>query len=64
MIDKLFGNVQAAPILTIGSGRPINPLTGFDASHSGAFPSSPRSLGLGPATPSLQQVRCNLLCVC
>src|SRR5450755_4114591 len=47
LIDKVFGNVAAAPILTIGSRRPINPLTGFDANHSGPFPSSSRPLGFG-----------------
>jgi hypothetical protein len=46
-IDKLFGNVEAAPILIVGSGRPINPLTGFDANRSGAFPLSARPLGFG-----------------
>jgi len=44
---KLFGNIEMAPILTIGSGRPINPLTGFDANRSGAFPLSARPLGFG-----------------
>jgi hypothetical protein len=44
--SKLFGNIETAPILTIGSGRPINPLTGFDANRSGAFPLSSRPLGL------------------
>jgi hypothetical protein len=33
------------PIL--GSGRPINPPTGFDANRSGAFPLSSRPLGFG-----------------
>jgi hypothetical protein len=47
MIAKLFGNIEAAPILIIGSGRPINPLTGFDANRSGAFPLSSRPLGFG-----------------
>jgi hypothetical protein len=46
-IDKLFGNVEAAPILMIGSGRPINPLTGFGANRNGAFPLSSRPLGFG-----------------
>jgi Carboxypeptidase regulatory-like domain/TonB dependent receptor len=46
-IDKVFGNVEAAPILIVGSGRPINPLTGFDANRSGAFPLSSRPLGFG-----------------
>src|ERR1700681_2402471 len=47
VIAKLFGNMEAAPILIIGSGRPINPLTGFDANRSGAFPLSSRPLGFG-----------------
>jgi hypothetical protein len=47
MLAKLFGNIEAAPILIIGSGRPINPLTGFDANRSGAFPLSSRPLGFG-----------------
>jgi TonB dependent receptor/Carboxypeptidase regulatory-like domain len=55
VIDKLLGNIEAAPILIIGSGRPINPLTGFDANRSGSFPLSSRPLGFGRnslATPS------------
>jgi outer membrane receptor protein involved in Fe transport len=47
VIAKLLGNIEAAPILIIGSGRPINPLTGFDANRSGAFPLSSRPLGFG-----------------
>ena len=43
----MLGNIEAAPILTIGSGRPINPLTGFDANRSGAFPLSSRPLAFG-----------------
>src|ERR1700685_4739122 len=35
------------PILTIGSGRPIDPLTGFDANRSGATPLSSRPFGFG-----------------
>jgi hypothetical protein len=57
-IAKLFGNIEAAPILVIGSGRPIDPLAGFDANHSGAFPLSSRPLGLGRnslVTPSQVQ---------
>ena len=45
--SKLFGNIETAPILTIGSGRPINPLTGFDANRTGAFPLSSRPRGFG-----------------
>jgi hypothetical protein len=47
VIAKVLGNTEAAPILIIGSGRPINPLTGFDASRSGALPLSSRPLGFG-----------------
>jgi len=47
VIAKLFGNIEAAPILIIGSGRPINPLTGFGANRSGAFLLSSRPLGFG-----------------
>lgn len=46
-IAKLFGNIEMAPILTIGSGRPVDPLTGFDADRSGASPLSSRPLGFG-----------------
>jgi hypothetical protein len=47
VIAKLLSNIEAAPILIIGSGRPINPLNGFDANRSGAFPLSSRPLGFG-----------------
>jgi len=46
-IAKLFGNIEMAPILTIVSGRPVDPLTGFDADRSGASPLSSRPLGFG-----------------
>jgi hypothetical protein len=47
VIAKVLGNIEAAPIVIIGTGRPINPLTGFDAGRSGAFPLSSRPLGFG-----------------
>jgi hypothetical protein len=37
--------LKFAPILTIASGRPLNPLVGFDADHNEAFPLSSRPLG-------------------
>ena len=46
-IAKLFGNIEAAPIVMIGGGRPINPLTGLDANRNGAFSLSSRPLGFG-----------------
>ena len=47
VLPKVLGNIEIAPILTIGSGRPINPLTGFDANRSGSFPPSSRPRGFG-----------------
>jgi len=47
VIAKLFGNIEIAPILIIGSGRPINSLTGFDANRSGSLPFASRPLGFG-----------------
>jgi hypothetical protein len=58
LIDKLLGNIEAALVLIIGSGRPINPLTGFDANRSDAFPLASRPLGFGRnslVTPSQVQ---------
>ena len=46
-VITFFGNIEVAPILIIGSGRPINPLTCFDANRSGAFPLASRPLGFG-----------------
>src|SRR5215472_99529 len=45
LIPKIFDNIEVAPILTLGSGRTINPLMGFDANRTGAFPLSSRPLG-------------------
>ena len=47
LLAKILSNIETAPILTIGSGRPINPLTGLDANRSGAFPLSSRPIGFG-----------------
>jgi hypothetical protein len=47
VIAKVFRNIEAAPILIVGSGRPFSPLTGFDANRSGASPLSSRPLGFG-----------------
>jgi hypothetical protein len=45
LTSRIFGNIETAPILTIGSARPVDPLTGFDANRSGSFPLSSRRLG-------------------
>jgi hypothetical protein len=55
-LTQTFGHIEVAPILTLGSGRPVNPLTGLDSNQSHAFPLSPRPLGLGRdslGTPAL-----------
>ena len=63
-VAKLFGNIEAAPILIVGSSRPINPLTGVDENRSGAFPLSSRPLGFGRnslVTPSQVQLDLRVL---
>ncbi len=46
-ITRMFSHIEAAPILTVGSGLPANPLTGLDSNRSGAYPLSARPLGMG-----------------
>jgi outer membrane receptor protein involved in Fe transport len=41
------GEIRLAPIITVGTGRPIDPLVGLDSNRSDAFPLSARPLGLG-----------------
>ncbi len=45
-LNKLFGNIEMAPIITLSSGRPVNPLTGADENQGQAFPLTTRPLGL------------------
>jgi len=44
---RAFDHIEVAPIFTVGTGRPVNPLVGLDASRSNAFPLADRPLGLG-----------------
>jgi hypothetical protein len=46
-LTETFSHIELAPILTLESGRPVNPLTGLDSNQSHAFPLSARPLGLG-----------------
>jgi hypothetical protein len=46
-LAETFSHIEVAPILTLESGRPVNPLTGLDSNLSHAFPLSARPLGLG-----------------
>jgi hypothetical protein len=45
--QRAFSNIELAPILTIGSGRPVNPVVGLDVSGSHAYPLTDRPLGYG-----------------
>jgi hypothetical protein len=47
LFTRLFGHIEVAPIFTLESGRPVNPLTGIDSNGNGAFPLSSRPLGFG-----------------
>jgi hypothetical protein len=46
-LARTFSHIEVAPILTLESGRPVNPLTGLDSNQSHAFPLSARPLALG-----------------
>ncbi|HEY6344439.1 MAG TPA: TonB-dependent receptor [Bryobacteraceae bacterium] len=41
------GDIELAPLITLGSGRPTDPLVGLDSNRSDAYPLSARPLGLG-----------------
>lgn len=49
---RLFSNIELAPILTLESARPVNPLTGLDSNNSQSYPLSARPLGYGRNTLS------------
>jgi len=46
-LTQTFSHIEVAPILTLESGRPVNPVTGLDSNQSHAFPLSARPLGWG-----------------
>lgn len=46
-LAQTFSHIQVAPILTLETGRPVNPLTGLDSNQSHAFPLSARPSALG-----------------
>src|SRR6266446_1240396 len=55
-LTQAFSHIEVAPILTLESGRPANPLTGLDSNRSHAFPLSARPLALvrnSLSTPAL-----------
>ena len=64
LLQKMLGHVELAPIVTLGSGRPVNPLTGLDSDWSHALPLAARPLGFGRdalKTPGLVAVDFRLL---
>lgn len=46
LLGSILGHIEVAPIVTVSSGRPVNPLTGADEERSRAFPLASRPLGL------------------
>jgi hypothetical protein len=46
-VSAIFDNIEVAPILTVESGRPVDPLLGLDGNRNGAFPLSSRPLRFG-----------------
>ena len=50
MLNGLLGHIEMAPIVTLSTGRPVNPLTGVDSNRTDAFPLSSRPLGFGRNT--------------
>jgi hypothetical protein len=63
-VMKIIGHIEVAPIVTVESGRPLNPLTGLDSNLSDAFPLSARPAGWGRnsvSTPMLANIDLRLL---
>ena len=46
-LTKTFSHIEVAPIVTVQSGNPVNPITGLDSNRSDAFPLSARPLNSG-----------------
>jgi hypothetical protein len=63
-LTQAFSHIEVAPILTLESGRPVNPLTGLDSNQSHAFPLSARPFALGRdslKTPALTTLDLRIL---
>lgn len=46
-LTRTLSHIELAPIVTVESGRPVNPLNGLDSNQNHAFPLSSRPLTLG-----------------
>jgi hypothetical protein len=49
-LSRAFSHIELAPIITIGSSRPLNPLVGFDSNFSHPYPVSSRPQGFARNT--------------
>lgn len=49
-LTKVFKNIELAPIVTVQTGQPVDPLTGLDSNRSKAWPLSTRPAGFGRNT--------------
>jgi hypothetical protein len=47
LLGKAFQHIELAPIVTLGSGRPVNPLTGIDTYRTGVWPLYAHPVGYG-----------------
>jgi hypothetical protein len=47
LLVRALSKIVLAPILTIGSGQPVNAVTGLDDTHAGSVPLAARPLSLG-----------------
>ncbi len=50
LLTRIFKNIELAPIVTVQSGEPVNPLTGLDSNGSQPWPFSARPIGFGRNT--------------
>jgi hypothetical protein len=46
-VNRIFSHIELAPIFTVASGRPVDPLTGIDSNRTDAYPLSARPSGFG-----------------
>jgi hypothetical protein len=63
-LTQTFSHIEVAPILTLESGRPVNPLTGLDSNQSHAIPLSARPLAFSRdslKTPTLATMDLRIL---
>ncbi|HEY4046011.1 MAG TPA: hypothetical protein VGM27_04005, partial [Acidobacteriaceae bacterium] len=44
---RAFSNIEVAPIFSVATGMPVNPLTGVDSGLAYVFPFAARPFGLG-----------------